>query len=342
MRTEAMPGTRASRLGVLVGFALVLSSVRAWANSATPFLFGKEVVRMLAWWMTPFACVGLLVGLALVAVAFSPRFVAALDSSFLVFSRGVVSVVALSTFTASLFCLTLALMVIIESRLVENLAAICCFVVLPTAAALLFTAELGYASALYARVHRAKGDSLSRVLSVSCLVLAVPGGLAALASAGVGASLFLETLRVAQETRALLWGLGGVAVSAALGLGGLVLALSGRVKRTAAVLGRGAVMVLSVAIFALSAIQVAIGIEASTPRGAAQSPFVAMALFAFVLLLLAAEFAIGALLHFGVARREGRSTGKWLGGASLGVASLFGVGALGLFGLGLIGALLGA
>lgn len=342
MRTEAGSPRRAAWLAVLVGVALVLTSARAWANSATPQLFGKEVVRLLAWWLTPFASLGLLVGVALALVAFSPRFVAALDSSFLVFTRGVISVVALSTLVGSAFCLTLALMVIVESRVAGNLAAVCCFSVIPTAAALAFTAELGYASKLYARVHRTRADSLSRALSVICLVLAVPCGLSALVFGGVGGTLFLDALRVAQDTRTLLWGLGGVAVSAALGLGGLVLALSGKVTSTAAVLGRGAAMLLAVAIFLVSALQVAMGLDAMTRGAGPQDAFVAFALLAFVLLLLSTEFAIGAQLHFAVAKRGRTALGKWLGGASVAVAGLLGLGALATFGLGLIGALIGA
>ena len=335
----------------VVGSAALLvffACARAWANSAMPSLFGKEVVRALAWGMTPFAVIGLLVGVALGVVAFSPRFVAALDSSLLVFSRGVISIIALGTFVASAFCLTVALMVLIDSRVVGTLGAVYCFLLLPAVAAVLITVELAYAATLYARVHRSKKDGTSRFLSVTCKVLAVLSGLAALLAGTVGVLVILDSLAISAVAKSLTWGLGGVGLSALMGLTGLALALSGSVCSTGAVLGRGAVMLLSVGIFMVSAIGVNLGIEelsrasGAPAAGGGPNAFIAMALFAFVLLLIATEFAIGAALHFRVARVEGSSLGKWLGGTSGAIAGVFALGSLLVFGLATIGVLLGA
>lgn len=331
-------------LGLCAAALLCSASTNAWANSATPPLFGKEILKLFAWVLLPLGLVGLVLGLALAALCFMPKFLEALDSSLLVFSRGVIAVIAISTLSGSAFCLTTAGMVLIESRVLGSLAAVSCFTVLPSATALLFTAELVYAATLYTRVHRARRDGLSRALSVASVVLAVPCGLVALLFGFAGIAMFLDTLRLAQGAETLSWGLGGVLASALLGLGGFFLALSGAIRSTAAVLGRGAVMLLSVAIFFCSAVLVGMGFsELSTapgmPPASDANVFVVFALLAFVLLLLATEFAVGAVLHYRVARAEGSALGKWLGGASVAIASLFSVGALAAFGLGLIAGL---
>ena len=334
-------------LGAALSLTLSTLATRAWANGAMPPLFGKELIRPLAWMMVPPGLIGFAVGVALIVVCFTPNFLNALDSSLLVFSRGVIAVVGLSTLMGSAFCLTVAAMVLFESRVLTSLAAVTCFTVLPTATALLFTAELSYAATLYARIHRTKKDGLSRALSVTCIVLAVPCGVGALGTGGVGLSIFLDTLRIAHGTSTLIWGLAGVAVSALLGLGGFALALSGAVSSTAAVLGRGAVMLFSVGVFFVSAVFVAMGFDELSrapgmPPGGETNVFVIFALMGFVLLLLATEFGIGATLHLRVARAERTPLGKWLGGGSVAIAGLFALSSLVMFGFGVIAGLTGA
>jgi hypothetical protein len=306
-----------------------------------PNLFGRDAVRFLAWVMVLPSAVGFFVGAALLALTLSPKFLSAIDSSLLVFSRGVIAVIGLTTFMGSLFGLTIAAAVLSESRFVEGVAALASFSLLPALTALSFTAELVYAATLYRRIHQRRGDGLSRALSVGSVVLAVPCGVAAVGSGLLGLGLFLDTLRLAKGTSTLLWGLVGGGVSALLGLGGFGLALSGAIRSTSAVLGRGAVMLLGVGIFFVSSVFVAMGLEdlsrssgAGATRGAA--PALGVVLAAFVALLFAAEFALGAALHFQVAARERTALGRWLGGGSVVVSCLFGAGSLLLFGLGLL------
>ena len=103
-------------------------------------------------------------------------------------------------------------------------------------------------------------------------------------------------------------------------------------------------MLFSVGIFFLSAIFVNLGMEElARSRGFAgdSGVFGGIALAAFVLLLLADEFAIGAALHFRVARERGRRLGKWLGGASVGIGALLGLAALASFGFAVLAAATG-
>lgn len=325
--------------------ATLLSAAPAWANGATPQLFGKETVRALAWITLPFACLGLAVGAALAALCVWPRFTQALDSTLLVFARGVIAVIAVVSSSGSLMTLTVVGMVLADWARIAGVVGVLCFTSLPVLTSLVLTGELAYAAKLYARVHRARGDGLARALSVGAGALAVLCGIGTVASALVGLAVFLSSLRIAESTQTLLWGLGGVIVSAALGLGGLAAALRGAVRSTAAVLGRGAAMTAAVALFAASATVAARAAQEAAGRSGAplagSDTWAAVLLLALSLLLLAAEFGIGAALHWRVAREQGRALGRWLAAVSLALACAFGLGAIAAFGLGVLVPILG-
>jgi len=295
-------------------------------------LFGKEILRPIGWLLLPMSSLGILIGLALGAVAVWPAWRRNLDSSLVVFSRGLVSVMALSTLVGSSFTLLLALLILFDSPLSTSAVAVLALSVLPSVAALLFAAELGYAATLYRAVHQRKKDGLSRALSVSCAVLVVPAVIVAFVFGGFGVDLVLTFAKVTTIPGTLGWGLGGILLSALLGVGGFALALSGKIKSTAAVLGRGATMLLSIGIFVFSGVLADFGAqEIAKAHGMPVNPdadlFAVLAVIGMMMLLLTLEFGLGAVLHWDGSKSSGSSLQRWLGHASVTISGLCGIGA---------------
>lgn len=301
----------------------------AHANSMPINIWGGVDLRPLGWVLVAMGGLGLFLSAAFGAITLWPGWRRLAETNLLVISRGVVAVIALTTLLGSGSLFLLGAAVASGSGVLSSVLFVSLVSVFPCVVAFLFAAELVYASRLYARVGRAGGGTLSNILSVVSLVLALPCLVAGCVFAGFGFQLMAGLAKVTTLPGTLTFGLGGTVLSASLGLVGLCLAMFGKLDSTTAVLGRGVAMFVVIGVFAVSAFLLHDGANSVAktlgfPPAPELDGFAVWLLLGLVGALVALEFGIGAVLHLRNRERSPAAQMLGLGSAGLSIASFAG------------------